>query len=143
MLTLHLVRIFLDTIEYQYYYSGYYHAESDIPYYAYFYGSGCSTPLLMLVFIPAYLYLLRPLIYGYILGMLKLIGLGMLLCLISGFCTLVMGVPNCNCISKSCSSYFNISPHFLLMQYGLKLMLSAICLSTLLLMSSYAPRALS
>ena len=75
----------------------------------------------MLVFIPVYLCLLRPLIYDYIPGMLKRIGLGMLLCLISGFCTLVMGVANYNCISESCtlSSYFNISPHFLLLQYGL------------------------
>ena len=37
-----------------------------IPYYAYSYGSGCLTPLLMLVFIPVYLCLLRPLIYDYI-----------------------------------------------------------------------------
>ena len=54
--------------------------------------------------------------------MLKTIGLGMLLCLISGFCTLVMGVANYyNCISGSCTlkSYFNVSPHFPLLQYGL------------------------
>ena len=82
-------------IEYQYYYSNNYHL--DLPYYAYFYGSGCLTPLLMLVFIPVYPGLLRPLIYDYIPGMLKRIGLGMLLCLISGFCTLVMGVANYNC----------------------------------------------
>ena len=47
----------------------------------------------------------------------------MLLCLISGFCTLVMGVANYNCysISEPCTLnfYFNISPHFLLLQYGL------------------------
>ena len=77
----------------------------------------------MLVFIPVYLCLLRPLIYDYIPGMLKRLGLGMLLCLISGFCTLVMGVANYNCysISEPCTlnSYFNISPHFLLLQYGL------------------------
>ena len=99
----------------------YYFDTVDIPYYGYFYGSGCLTPLLMLVFIPVYLCLLRPLIYDYIPGMLKRIGLGMLLCLISGFCTLVMGVANYNCISDSCrlNSYFNISPHFLLLQYGL------------------------
>ena len=91
--------------------------------YGYFYGSGCLTPLLMLIFIPVYLCLLRPLIYDYIPGMLKRIGLGMLLCLISGFCTLVMGVANHNCysISKPCTLnfYFNVSPHFLLLQYGL------------------------
>ena len=104
------------------YYPYYYYFDAvNIPYYAYFYGSGCLTPLLMLVFIPVYLCLLRPLIYDYIPGMLKRIGLGMLLCLISGFCTLVMGVANYNCISDSCrlNSYFNVSPHFLLLQYGL------------------------
>ena len=103
----------------EYYYSKYYHDyyndTVDIPYYAYFYGSGCLTPLLMLVFIPVYLCLLCPLIYDYIPEILKRIGLGMLLCLTSSFCTLVMDVANYKCISGSCilNSYFNISPHFL------------------------------
>jgi peptide/histidine transporter 3/4 len=104
-----------------YYYYPYHHVH--VPYYAYFYGSGCLTPLLMLVFIPVYLCLLRPLIHAYIPGMLKRIGLGMLLSLISGFCTLVMGVATYNCIGESCtlrlSSYLNVSSHFLLIQYGL------------------------
>ena len=131
------------TNEYYYrnYYHDYYNDTIDIPYYTYFYGSGCLTPLLMLVFISVYLCLLRPLIYDYIPGMLKRIGLGMLLCLISGFCTLVMGIANYyNCIRDSCilNSYFNISPHFLLLQYSLN------AVSYLLVyIASYAPRALS
>jgi peptide/histidine transporter 3/4 len=106
----------------RYYYNNYYR-HVDVPYYAYIIicGSGCLTPLLMLVFIPGYLCLLRPLIHDYIPGMLKRIGLGMLLSLISDFCTLVMGVVKYNCVSESCtlSSYLNVSPHFLLLQYGL------------------------
>ena len=46
----------------------------------------------------------------------------MALCLISGFCMLVMGVANHNNrASESCTmnSYLNISPHFFLLQYGL------------------------
>ena len=61
------------------YYSNYY-----VPSYAYLFGSGCLTPPVMLVFIPIYLCLLRPFIHDYIPGMLKRIGLGMVLCLISG-----------------------------------------------------------
>ena len=75
----------------------------------------------MLVFIPLYLCLLRPFIHNYIPRMLKRIGLGMVLCLISGLYTLIMGVANHNCVSESCTltSYLIVSPHFLLIQYGL------------------------
>ena len=101
----------VNTNDYNYYYL-------SVPSrYAYnIYGSGCLTPLLMLFIIPLYLCLLRPLMYDYIPGMLKRMGLGMVLCLISGLCTLLMGVSSHDCTSEPCSlsSYFNISPHFLL-----------------------------
>ena len=101
------------------YRNGYYH-QVDVPSYAYFYGSGCLTPLLMLILIPLYLCLLRPLIRDYIPGMLKKMGLGMVLLLISGLCTLVMGVANRNCASESCTlTSFKINPHFLLFQFSL------------------------
>ena len=91
-----------------------------IPSYAYFYSSGCLTPLLILILIPLYLCLLRPFIHDYIPGMLKRMGLGMVLHLISGLCTLLMGVANHNCAKESCTlaSYFKISSHFLLFQYS-------------------------
>ena len=77
----------------------------------------------MLILIPLYLCLclLHPLIHDYVPGMLKRMGLGMLLHLISGLCTLVMGVANCNFSSESCALtiYLNISPHFLLFQFSL------------------------
>ena len=92
----------------------------DVPSYAHFYGSGCLTPLLMLILIPLYLYLFRPLIQDHIPGMLKRMGLGMVLCSISGLCTLVMGTINRNCARELCTlTYFNISPHFLLIQFTL------------------------
>ena len=92
----------------------------DVPLYAYFYGSGCLTPLLMLILIPLYLCLFRPLIQDHIPGILKRMGLGMVLCSISGLCTLVMSTINRNCARESCTlTYFNISPHFLLIQFTL------------------------
>ena len=53
--------------------------------------------------------------------MLKRIGLGVVLLLISGLCTLVMGVANRKCASESCTltSPFKVSPHFLLFQFSL------------------------
>ena len=98
----------------------YYFNHVDVPSYAYFYGSGCLTPLLMLILIPLYLCLFRPLIQDHIPGMLKRMGLGMVLCSISGLCTLVMSTINRNCARESCTlTYFNISPHFLLIQFTL------------------------
>ena len=99
----------------------YYYYYFNVPSYSYFYGSGCLTPLLMLILIPLYLCLLRPLIRDYIPGMFKRMGLGMVLLLISGLCTLVMNVTNRNCASESCTltSSFKISPHFLLFQFSL------------------------
>ena len=61
---------------------------SSIPFTA----SGCTTPLIIVVTIPLYLGLLRPFIHNYIPGMLKRMGLGMMLLLTSCLCTLVMGV---------------------------------------------------
>ena len=106
-----------------YYYDNYYGNITLlklVPSYAYFYGSGCLTPLLILILIPLYLCLLRPFIHDYIPGMLKRMGLGMVLHLISGLCTLLMGVANHNCAKESCTltSYFKISSHFLLFQYS-------------------------
>ena len=99
----------------------YYYSYQSVPSYTYFYGSGCLTPSLILVLIPLYLCLLRPFIHDYIPGMLKRMGLGMVLCLISGLCTLLMGVAKHNCANESCTltSYFKISSHFLLFQYSL------------------------
>ena len=56
-----------------YYYDNYYGNITWlklVPSYAYFYGSGCLTPLLILILIPLYLCLLRPFIHDYIPGML-------------------------------------------------------------------------
>ena len=55
-----------------------------------FYGSGIITPLIVVIIIPLYLGLLRPFIHDYIPGMLKRMGLGMILLFISGACTLVV-----------------------------------------------------
>ena len=75
--------------------------------------------------IPLYLGLIRPFIHNYIPGILKRMGLGMMLLLISGLCTLLMGIfgHNCSDLSKdlnecpiSLITYFNISPHYLIIQ---------------------------
>ena len=88
-----------------------------------FYGSGCLTPLIIVVLIPVYLFLLRPFIHDYIPGMLKRMGMGMALLLISCLCTLLMGVANHDCTLEEefcqITSYFVISPHFLIIQFSL------------------------
>ena len=74
----------------------------------------------MFILIPLYLCLFRPLIHDHIPGMLKTMGLGMVLCSISGLCTLVMSTINHNCARELCAlTYFNISSHFLLIQFTL------------------------
>ena len=88
------------------------------------YTSGFITPLIVVVLIPLHLFLLRPFIYDYIPGMLKRMGLGMVLFFISGLCTLVMGVIRYDCISgpmddtnecaDSIINYLKISPNYLL-----------------------------
>ena len=50
------------------------------------------TPLLITLLLPLYLCLLRPFIHNYIPGMLKRIGLGMILILLSILCTSAMDV---------------------------------------------------
>ena len=67
------------------YYANYFNF-SDLPVYVSLYSSGCLTPLIIVVFVPLYLILLRPFIYDYIPGMLKRMGLGMILLFISGLC---------------------------------------------------------
>ena len=105
-----------------------YYYYPSVPSYTYFYGSGCLTPLLILVLIPLYLCLLRPFIHDYIPGMLKRMGLGMVLLLISGLCTLVMGVVRNKCVPTIIYNYIihecglsnfldNINTNFLIIQF--------------------------
>ena len=65
-----------------YVYRDYYYYYVDIPSYAHFYGIGCLAPLLMLILIPLYLCLFRPLIQDHIPGIFRRMELGMVLCLI-------------------------------------------------------------
>ena len=65
--------------------------------------SGFATPLIIVVSIPLYLGLLRPFIHNYIPGMLKRIGLGMILLLLSCLCSFAMSFFQ----SKNCSVYDN------------------------------------
>ena len=95
------------------------------------YSSSVFTPLIVVITIPLYLGLLRPFIHDYVPGMLKRIGLGMIMFLLSGLCTLAMGLSGVHCYSSasdidpsfdysmcknSLISYFQISPHYLLIQ---------------------------
>ena len=73
------------------------------------------TPLIVIVVIPLYLGLLRPFIRNYIPGMLKRIGFGMLLFLISGLCTLVMGAFNTGC-NRFISDYLPVNVNLLTIQ---------------------------
>ena len=81
------------------------------------YGSGSITPLIIVIAIPLYLAFLRPFIHDYIPGMLKRIGLGMMLLLLSGLCTLVMGSVGQHCVSTgNLFTYFQLDPNLLLIQ---------------------------
>ena len=91
------------------------------------YGSGSITSLIIVIVIPLYLGLLRPFIHDYIPGMLKRIGLGMILLVLSGLCTLVMGSVGQHCVytgnstalygcENSLVTYFQLDPNFLLIQ---------------------------
>ena len=91
-----------------------------------FYSSGCLTPLIIVIIIPLYLFLLRPFIQDYIPGMLKRMGIGMVMFFLSGLCTLLMGTFSYGCTTEyyddlSCSviSLFNINVHFLIIQSSL------------------------
>ena len=52
--------------------------------------SGALTPLIIVVVLPLYMYVLRPCLYNYIPGALKRIGLGMVFIFLSALCTLVV-----------------------------------------------------
>jgi peptide/histidine transporter 3/4 len=52
--------------------------------------SGALTPLIIIVVLPLYTYILRPCLYNYIPGALKRIGLGMVFIFLSALCTLVV-----------------------------------------------------
>ena len=86
-----------------------------------FYYNGIVTPLMIVVLIPVYLSLLRPFIHSYIPGMLKRIGIGLILLMLSVISTLLMGLFEHH-RSNNCSypeflplvNYVvNISPNFL------------------------------
>ena len=85
----------------------------------------CIPPLVVVITIPLYLCLLRPFIHDYVPGMLKRMGLGMILLLISCVCTLVMGLVKQNETSfddydhGTLFSYCQISPFFVFFQYVL------------------------
>jgi peptide/histidine transporter 3/4 len=55
-----------------------------------FISGGALTPLIIVVVLPLYIYILRPCLYNYIPGALKRIGLGMVFIFLSALCTLVM-----------------------------------------------------
>ena len=79
---------------------------------------------MVVIFIPLYLFLLRPFIHDYVPGMLKRMGLGMIMFALSGLCTLLMGSIGHICHSNnnipcSATKYFKISPHFLIIQSSL------------------------
>ena len=94
-----------------------------------FYAFGCLTPLIIVIIIPLYLLLLRPFIQDYIPGMLKRMGIGMIMFFLSGLCTLLMGTFSYGCTTeyyyddyRSCSvisSLFSINVHFLIIQSSL------------------------
>ena len=103
---------------------GYYDTSSLLSYTS-IYTSGCITPLIVVVLIPLYLSLLRPFIHDYIPGMLKRMGLGMVLFFISSLCTLLVGVirydyipieyPFLNGTYKGyIFNYLQISPNYLI-----------------------------
>ena len=52
--------------------------------------SEALTPLIIVVVLPLYIYLVRPCLYNYIPGALKRIGLGMVFVFLSSLCTLLM-----------------------------------------------------
>ena len=56
-----------------------------------FYASGCLTPLIVVVIIPLYLCLLRPFVHDYIPGMLKRMGLGIVLLLFLVYVQIIDG----------------------------------------------------
>ena len=97
-----------------------------------FFNLDSLTPLLITIFIPLYLTLLRPFIHDYIPGMLKKIGLGMIFILLSILCTSAMDAYGhmhihtnvTACFLDDCDPYIdqcmlNINHYFLIIQYFL------------------------
>ena len=79
--------------------------------------SGCLTPLIVVVIIPSYLFLLHPFIHDYIPGILKRMGIGMVLFFVSALSTLLLGVIKCDCIPEcnSIKDYLELSPNYLIL----------------------------
>ena len=77
--------------------------------------SGFATPLIIVVSIPLYLGLLRPFIHNYIPGMLKRMGLGMILLLLSCVCSFAMSFfqsNNCSTEYYDNSTYIDCDSAF-------------------------------
>ena len=86
--------------------------------------SGALTPLIIVVVLPLYMYVLRPCLYNYIPGALKRIGLGMVLIFLSAFCSLVVDMSghiqsqrgNATLPVKTCflttDLYYNYDPEY-------------------------------
>ena len=92
--------------------------------YTYFYHSGILTPLMIVILIPFYLSLLRPFIHSRIPGMLKRIGLGLILLMLSVLCNLLMDSRFGHHHHDSFEypgilNYVDISPHLFLIQFSL------------------------
>ena len=96
---------------------------------SFIYCTDCLTPLIVVVLNPVCLFLLRPFFHDCIPGMLKRMGLGMIMFFLSSLCTLLMGSIKHDCTtavydrdySLSCSViwYLKINPHFLMIQSSL------------------------
>jgi peptide/histidine transporter 3/4 len=95
-----------------------------------FYSSGSLTPLVIVVLIPLYLFLLRPFIHDCIPGMLKRMGIGMVMFFLSGLCTFLMSTFIRDCTTEYESDDTNLScpvfgflkvntMHFLIIQSSL------------------------
>ena len=99
-------------------YSGSGGYEYDTPIIDFFYSSGCWTPLIIVVLIPLYLLLLRPFIQNYIPGMLKRMGIGMVMLFLSSLCTLMMGTFSHEWTTEydSVIRFLKINVHFLIIQ---------------------------
>ena len=77
--------------------------------------SGFAAPLIIVVSIPLYLGLLRPFIHNYIPGMLKRMGLGMILLLLSCLCSFAMSFfqsNNCSTEYYDNSTYIDCDSAF-------------------------------
>ena len=89
--------------------------------YTYFYHSGILTPLMIVILIPFYLSLLRPFIHSRIPGMLKRIGLGLILLMLSVLCNLLMDsiFGRHHHKHRGILNYVDNNPHLFLIQFSL------------------------